>query len=55
VKEGGSIMPETSVPAQPQVCGCCGGTGQLAPDLIENTATGQVTSVPRPCTDCLPS
>lgn len=45
-------MPDTEVPAQP--CSCCGGTGQLALDLIENTATGQVTSVSRPCAECLP-
>jgi hypothetical protein len=46
-------MPDTEVPAQPPPCGC-GGTGQLAPDLIENSVTGKVTPVPRPCPDCLP-
>jgi hypothetical protein len=47
-------MPDPEVPAQPPVCGTCGGSGQGKPDLIENLETGRSTSVPKPCPDCLP-
>lgn len=37
-----------------EVCPTCGGTGQLPPESVVNVATGQVTTVYPPCTDCLP-
>ena len=49
-------MTQTSVPAQPpaRVCPSCNGSGQLAPVLIENLATGSKTMVTPPCLACTP-
>jgi hypothetical protein len=46
-------MPDTDTTAPQQTCPACNGTRQVQVTL-QNTETGQVTTIPQTCLDCLP-